>query len=187
MKETLQKAWKTHDRFLELRSKWLTLIGEHLEDHQGQILEYWRVEKADSIIIIPIQSNHLILPPLSYRPGVEQSTLDFPGGRTAERESPDSIVPRILQREFGIELPKIRKIMPLNSHGWLVNSSFSNQKLYSFVAYLEPNPVIAAEFISARYPATSGGIQDLLQNLICLQCRMTLMEWWINHGSRELS
>ena len=34
MKSSSQQAWKIHQRFLELRSHWLTLIGEHLGDLQ---------------------------------------------------------------------------------------------------------------------------------------------------------
>lgn len=64
------KIWKLQDRFLQLRIKWLTVIGEKLQDDYGNMLEYWQVEKADSVIILPIQNHHLILPPCSYHPGV---------------------------------------------------------------------------------------------------------------------
>ena len=48
MQQPSSPAWPVNDRFLELRSHWMTLIGEHLQDDRGQLLEYWRVEKADS-------------------------------------------------------------------------------------------------------------------------------------------
>jgi hypothetical protein len=185
MKKLSQPAWKIHDRFLELRSNWLTLIGEHLQDHQGQMLEYWRIEKADSVVIIPIQSNYLILPPPSYRPGLGELTLDFPGGRAIPGQNPDAAVPAILQRELGVELATISQIIPLNTEGWAVNSSFSNQKLYGFVAYLQPHPVVASEYVGATYPATSTGVHDLLQHLLCLQCRAVLMEWWLKSVNIE--
>jgi hypothetical protein len=57
------------------------VIGEHLEDETGQILKYWRVEKADSAIILPIQNQQLILLPPTYHPGLGEKTLDFLGGR----------------------------------------------------------------------------------------------------------
>lgn len=63
--------WQTQDRFVELRCQWLTVIGEHLQDETGKIREYWRVEKADSVVILPIQNRNLILPPPTYRPGVK--------------------------------------------------------------------------------------------------------------------
>lgn len=43
----VEQAWTMQDCFLELHSHWLTLMGEHLQDHQGNVLEYWRIEKAD--------------------------------------------------------------------------------------------------------------------------------------------
>jgi hypothetical protein len=72
--------WQLRDRFVEMRSPWLTLIGEHLQDERGQVLEYWRIEKADSAVILPILNGHLILPTPNYRPGVGEPTLDFPVG-----------------------------------------------------------------------------------------------------------
>ncbi len=171
--------WQIQDRFLELRSQWLSVIGEHLQDEQGQIREYWRVEKADSVIILPIQNQQLILPPPTYRPGVGEKTLDFPGGRIPETEKAVTIAPRILQRELGIAPETISLLTPLNSQGSAVNSSFSNQKLFSFVAHLEPTVEIDSDFIGAMYPITHDGISSLLNSLICLQCRAVLMEWWI--------
>jgi hypothetical protein len=30
----MQRPWQVKDRFLELRSRWMTLIGEHLQDER---------------------------------------------------------------------------------------------------------------------------------------------------------
>ncbi|ULP73337.1 hypothetical protein BDGGKGIB_02990 [Nodularia sphaerocarpa UHCC 0038] len=178
MKQSEQ--WQVQNRFLELRSKWLTVIGENLQDNQGQILEYWRVEKADSVVILPIQNNYMILPPPSYRPGVGELTLDFPGGRVGDGESPEVAVSAILLRELGIRENHITKISALNTQGWLVNSSFSNQKLYGFVAEIEPNLEIDPEYIGAIYPINITGVNDLLNHLHCLQCRAVFMQWWLS-------
>ena len=45
--QSIEQKQRILNRFVEMRSRWLTVIGENLEDDQGQILEYWRVEKAD--------------------------------------------------------------------------------------------------------------------------------------------
>ena len=171
------KSWQTHDRFLELHSRWMTLIGEHLQEPQGQVLEYWRVEKAHSVIILPIQNHQLILPPPTYRPGLGQATWDFPGGRVPTEKEPGEIASTILQRELGVAEKEIARLTPLNSQGWAVNSAFSNQKLYGFVANLRPTVQVIPEFIGAMYPSTKEGIQSLLNLLTCLQCRAVLMEW----------
>lgn len=177
-----EQSWRVCKRFLELRSSWLTLIGENLADDRGQILEYWRIEKADSVVIVPIQADRLILPPPSYRPGVGEHTLDFPGGRVPEGQSPDAVVPIILQRELGIEAEAIISLMPINIKAWAVNSSFSNQKLYGFVAQIQPNLVLSPQFAGATYAANAIGIGELLEVLTCLQCRALLLEWWMKQG-----
>ncbi|MGB3513898.1 MAG: NUDIX hydrolase [Microcoleaceae cyanobacterium] len=177
MKINKTNKWKTLDRFVEISSPWLTLIGENLEDDQGQVIDYWRVEKADSVVILPIQSDNLLLPIPMYRPGVGEKTLDFPGGRMVSGQTPAGIVPKILQRELGITAAAIADLTPLNTTGWAINSSFSNQKLYGFVVEIDPTLSISNKLLGATYPTTKSGISNLLQDLICLQCRSVLLEW----------
>jgi hypothetical protein len=174
----MNTGWQIQDKILELHSRWVTVIGEHLQNDKGQILEYWRVEKADSVIILPIQNQQLILPPPSYRPGVQEKTLDFPGGRVPEAEKPITMVPKILQRELGITAETISQLTPLNTQGWTINSSFSNQKLFGFIVELQSTVQIPSNFIGAMYPINHDGIASLLNSLTCLQCRAVLLEWW---------
>jgi hypothetical protein len=49
--------WFVCDRFLELHLHWMTLMDEHLQTSQEQELEYWRIEKANSVVILPLQHN----------------------------------------------------------------------------------------------------------------------------------
>lgn len=174
-----RERWRVCKRFLEMRSSWFTLIGENLQDDRGEILEYWRVEKADSVVIVTIQKNQLILPKPMYRPGVGENTFDFPGGRVGEDKSLSAVVPTILKRELGIEADSIGEITPLNTKGWAVNSSFSNQKLYGFVAQIKPSLLISPDYVGATYPANDTGVRELLEVLTCLQCRALLLEWWM--------
>ncbi|MFN9173480.1 MAG: hypothetical protein ACK58N_02915, partial [Synechocystis sp.] len=78
--------WTYVDRFAELKTPWLTLIGEKWLDSQQQSLDYWRVEKADSLIILPQQGDRLLLPKPMFRPGIRNTTWDFPGGRLPKQE-----------------------------------------------------------------------------------------------------
>lgn len=173
------KNWQLRDRFLEVRSRWMTLIGEHLQTPQGQELEYWRIEKADSVLILPIQGDRILLPPPSYRPGVGQVTLDLPGGRISKEQSPAKAAIATLERELGIDASAIAALVPLNTEGWLVNSSFSNQKLYGFVAQLQADIPLLPDFVAGTYAISSDGVHQLLQDITCLQCRAVLMEWWL--------
>lgn len=174
--------WKTLDQFLHLRSRWFTLIGEHLETEQGEVLEYWRVERADSVIILTLHQDHFILPPPMFRPGISQATLDFPGGRVPDGKTPDQMILAVLQKELGIDATAIAQLTPINPQGWTVNSSFSNQQLHGFVAQLQPDVEIPAAHVGVKYPATAAGVQDLLQVLTCLQCRALLLEWWLQQS-----
>ncbi len=173
-------AWERGDRFFELQSPWLTLIGEHWRDDRQQSLEYWRVEKADSAIVLPLCQGQLLLPPPSYRPGLGKSTLDFPGGRVPVGQSAAAAIPTIVQRELQIPPDSIQQLDPLNSEGWAVNSSFSNQRLYGFVAQLDA-AILATEVAPhwLHYATTPAGVRDLLAVLTCLQCRALLLEWWL--------
>ena len=171
------EQWKTLERFVEISSPWLTLIGEKLQARQGQILDYWRVEKADSVVIVTIQGDRLLLPKPMYRPGLQSTTLDFPGGRVPADMKPVNVVPEIFERELGVSALAIGKITPLNQTGWAINSSFSNQKLYGFVAEIDPTVSINTNRLGGTYPKTSTGFNLLLQDLTCLQCRAVLLEW----------
>ena len=163
---------------MEIRSPWLTLIGEKLQDDQQQVLDYWRVEKADSAIALTIHQDRLLLPPPIYRPGVGTVTWDFPGGRVQEGESPENAACRALQRELGIAAANIATLSLLNPQGWAINSSFSNQKLYGLVATLSADTAIDPTLVGASYPTTAAGVEALLAVLTCLQCRAVLLEWW---------
>lgn len=169
--------WKLVKPLLEIPSPWVTVIAEQLRDNQGRILEYWRVEKADSVVILTIQNQRLLLPQPMYRPGVGKITLDFPGGRVPSEKTPLESVPIIVEKELGIKPCDIDKITPLNHQGWEINSSFSNQKLYGFVAEILPNILVDQDYLGATYPTTILGIEDLLKDLVCLQCRGILLEW----------
>lgn len=172
--------WQTCDRFLELRSPWFTLIGEHLIDDRQQPLDYWRVERADSVIVLPIQSDQLILPPPAYRPGISQSSLDFPGGRLPEGKLPEVAASLILQRELGLAPAAIADLTALNPEGWAVNSSFSNQQLYGFVASIQPECPLSDDRVGMKVAITDAEIRALLQRLTCLQCRALLLQWWLD-------
>jgi 8-oxo-dGTP pyrophosphatase MutT (NUDIX family) len=169
--------WDRLTTLATVRSPWLTLIAERWRDRTGQEHDYWRVEKADSVIILPIHRHQILLPAPQYRPGVDQATWDFPGGRVPEGSTPEAIAPQILARELGIEPDAIRTLTALNTTGWLINSSFSNQTLYGFVAELDPHHEPPPLPGGARYPTTPAGMTQLRQTLTCLQCRAILIEY----------
>jgi 8-oxo-dGTP pyrophosphatase MutT (NUDIX family) len=172
-----QNDWQVLERFVEIRSPWVTLIGEKLQDEQKHILNYWRVEKVDSVVIVTIQNGQFLFPKASYRPGLGQTTLDFPGGRVLPQQTPVAALFEILRRELGITESEITRLSPLNQIGWAINSSFSNQKLYGFVAEISSTVTVESDKLETTYPINETGINHLLEVLTCLQCRALLLEW----------
>ncbi|MGC9502483.1 NUDIX hydrolase [Baaleninema sp.] len=175
----MTKPWETISQFVAIRSPWLTLIGERLKDDRDRLLDYWRVEKADSAVVVTLHRDRFALPKPVYRPGVGEITLDFPGGRVPTDTAPIEVVPEILQRELGVGEDQIDRLLTLNSEGWLVNSSFSNQKLFGFVAEIRADAQLDDRLLwETRYQVNeTKEIDRLLEALTCLQCRAVLLEW----------
>jgi hypothetical protein len=179
-----QDSWKILETFVSINSPWLTLIGEKIQDNHGKVLDYWRVEKPDSVIIITLQNNSFILPQPMHRPGIGKVTLDFPGGRLPKGENPSTVAVNILERELGITEDGLISLNPINDKPWAINSSFSNQKLYGFLAEINPLFRVESHKLGAIYNNDKTGIKNLLQDLTCLQCRGLLLELLSNLTSR---
>lgn len=169
--------WQRLSEIVRIKSAWVTLIGELWLCDKGKELEYWRVEKVDSVIVLPIQHQQLFCVRPTFRPGIQRATLDFPGGRLPTEKRPDELVPFLLERELGLPATAIVHIRPLNQTPWIINSAFSNQGLWGLVAEIDPNYTVPEEHIGYRAPATEVGMKQLLEALDCLQCRAVLMEW----------
>jgi hypothetical protein len=173
----MANKWETLSKFVTINSPWMTLIGEKIKDHQGKILDYWRVEKDDSVIIITIDNNQLLFPLSIFRPGVGKVTLDFPGGRIQKQQNLQEVAVAILERELGLKESDLDSLTPINHTGWEINSSFSNQKLYGFVAEIKPNIQLNSNLVGASYSLNAEGLNNLLKELTCVQCRGLLLEW----------
>lgn len=168
-------TWQRLQTLAQIHSSWLDIFCERWQDDQGHLLDYWRVEKADSIIVLPLWQDQLLLPPPFFRVGAHQMTYDFPGGRALPDKTLAETATAILTREMAVPATAIQTLTALNQTGWLINSAFSNQKLYGFVAEIQADyPVIQVERALANTPTE---IQSLLDELVCLQCRAVLLEW----------
>lgn len=72
---------------------------------------------------------------------------------------------------------EIKRVESLNSEKWLINSSFSNQGLWAFIAEIDEGFLIPEENIGAKALADGAGLEQLKTQLDCLQCRAVLLEW----------
>ena len=177
------KPWKNMGEIVTITSPWLTLKGERLLDDADNLLDYWRVEKDDSAVILVLHRGHLVFPKPVWRVGLHATTLDFPGGRVPRGMAPQDVVGRILERELQIDSETaIKTWQALNEdQGWPVNSSFSNQKLFGFVVELHND--VELDYEAVLHPKTydpnnPSDLELLLQeDLLCLQCRAVLLEW----------
>ncbi len=168
---------KKISNFVEIKSPWVTIIGEKWQDDQENFLDYWRVEKADSVIILTVWQNQLIFPKLTYRVGIDQITLDFARGRVKPNQTPENAAYDILKKELNLNVNDVIKLESINQNGWGINSAFSNQKLSGFIAEINDKIDLDSNFIGVTYSNTKEGIEELLKQLTCVQCRVILLEW----------
>lgn len=169
--------WKLLNEFVRVKSKWMTLVGEHWLCDKGKELEYWRVEKVDSVIVLPIQAGQIFCVKPTFRVGIQRSTLDFPGGRLPKGKRPKEIIPLLLDSELGVPTAAIRSTLELNKEKWVIDSAFSNQGLWAYVVEIDKTFIIPEVYIGLTVKANDSGISELLSQLDCLQCRMVLLEW----------
>lgn len=103
-------------------------------------------------------------------------TIDFAGGRLKKNNNLENTAYKILQRELNLTQDKVKIITPINHQGFIVNSSFSNQKLWGFYCELKSDISLDNLFIGAIYSLNSNDFKRLLNDLQCLQCRSLLLE-----------
>jgi len=161
---TVMTDWKRLSECVRVASQWVTLVGERWLCDKGQELEYWRVEKADSVIVLPRPGICSVLRRPFGPASVEPRWISRAAGcRPARRRgtpSPKEVVPFLLQRELGV-----------------VPEAFSNQGLWAFVAEIDEAFAIPQDMIGVKAPADAAGVAALLSQLDCLQCRAVLREW----------
>ena len=169
--------WKLRDTFLNIATNWVRLIGESYTDQDGKDIEYYRVEKTESVIVLPIYKDLIYCAPASFRPGVQRSTLDFPGGRIIENKSIKDSALAILGRELGVSAERIEDMQVMDSQGWPINSSFSNQKLFGVIAYMSSGLDDSSADTGGCFSINPEGISDLLARIDCAQCRLVLFHY----------
>lgn len=93
-------------------------------------------------------------------------------------KNPEETAMLILERELCVSPDAVESLKPLNKKGWPVNSSFSNQKLFGFLASVSESWQPPEDIHVEKYPISDEGISLLLEKIVCLQCRAVLLEWY---------
>ena len=169
--------WVFVKEVVRIVSQWATLFGERWVTDKGQELEYWRVERPDSVIVLPIHKGDFLLPHSCFRPGVKRGTLDFPGGRHPAQNQLRQTALQVLERELGVPETAVTELVQLNEKKWDVDSSFSCQGLWVFFATIDEAYPMDKALVGACVKADESGVKALLGRLDCLQCRASLLEW----------
>jgi hypothetical protein len=65
----------------------------------------------------------------------------------------------------------------LSPRGYLINSSFSNQRQFNALARIPEDMQIPGEYVGSIYSLQEGEIDLLLEELECGQCRLALFEF----------
>lgn len=168
MHMVLSQPKKRLERSVIAQSKWVTFYKDRVESNRGGELEYWCVDRSDSVIIVAVQNGKFLLPPEQYRPGIDQITLDFPGGRIDALDPNDAAI-RTVRRELQLDESVQFDVTQITPWPLIVDSAFSNQRVFGYVAVI-PDDVIVQNVRS--YTA-----DELLDSLHCLQCRTFLLEY----------
>jgi hypothetical protein len=159
-----------------------SMIGERWQEGAGRELEYWRVEKPDSLLVVTVHDGRLIVPVPSFRPGVGRTTLDFAGGRLDGPSTLAQTALAIVRREFKLNADDLFESQEsLTLVGWDVDSATSNQRVFGVAAEMRREVLVPDNHLGASYPANSAGGRELLGELVCLQCRAVLSEWLERH------
>lgn len=168
MHMVLSQPKKRLERSVIAQSKWVTFYKDRVESNGGGELEYWCVDRSDSVIVVAVQNGKFLLTPEQYRPGIDQTTLDFPGGRV-DANDPLAAAEQTFRREFQLDQSLPLSFQPLISAPLIVDSAFSNQRLYGFMVKIPDDIIIDG---TRQYTA-----DELLEKLQCLQCRTLLLEY----------
>lgn len=161
-----------------LDSNWMQLYCDIWEDNYT-LIEYWRIEKKDSIIVVTTYNDNWILPKPQFRPGVNKKTLDFPGGR---QQSDDflSDAKAIICRELKLTTDHIKYVKELSTKKYIVNSSFSSQSVIYLQASLKDLHENTTDIL--KYPFDN--INALYNDLECLQCLCALNLYLTKNSER---
>lgn len=169
----MNNKWQRLERIVKLKSRWITVYADKMLDHENNELEYWHFDRADSVIIIPIQNNNILLPQPIYRVGVGKVMLDLPGGRIENSKNIELTIRRILQKELGVPPELLSSLQMLHNKPYAVDSSFSSQKLYIFTVTIKSGKLLKEPYLQIPIAETNR----LLNKLECGQCRLVLHEF----------
>jgi len=147
------------DSTVVLQSKWITLYRDHLLSNGGYELEYLRADRSDYVIVLVRQAGKFVLTEPQFRPGIDEHTLDFPGGRIDGIE-PARCAELTVYRELQLEEDVQVRLDQLTVRPLFVDSAFSSQKVFGFVAEISEDTSLQGKLYTTS---------ELMEQLQCLR------------------
>lgn len=101
------KKWTLISKTDVSPSPWFPVENRVYRLPNGQIVDDFTVTTiADAVLVIPITSDNKVILAKQYKPGVDDITLEFPGGRLDQNHTNlDALAQAELEEELGIKVP----------------------------------------------------------------------------------
>jgi len=124
------ERWLSHDREAVYDCR-LFSVTEHRRrsPRTGQVHAFWVLDHADWVNIVPLTPDRRVVMVMQYRHGIDDFTLEVPGGLVDPGESPLAAARREMQEESGYDSEDVSPIGVIHP-----NPAIQSNRCWSFVA-----------------------------------------------------
>lgn len=124
------RPWRVRSSRYALDVPWYRVRHDEVELPDGRVIDYYRSERPDGAMVLPITADGEVLLVRQYKHGAQAVMLELPGGLVNPGEDPAAAAYRELLEETGFATDA-----PLQSLGWVMaDASKSCERLFSFIA-----------------------------------------------------
>ncbi len=126
------KKWPMENKKILMKTPVLNLVSfETKLPHSNKDYTFYRLECRNWVNVLPITSNGDVILVAQFRAGVEEITVEIPGGLLESNENPQEAAVRELEEETGYTTA-VENITPLG-YVW-PNPAIQNNCCYLFLA-----------------------------------------------------
>jgi 8-oxo-dGTP pyrophosphatase MutT (NUDIX family) len=123
-----QEKWRVLDRKQMLDCRVFTVNQQRARSPEGREGDFYVLDSADWAMVIPVQKNaqgeEEIVMVRQYRHGLDDVTIEFPGGIVEPGEDPGKAVLRELEEETGRRAKKLTKLGEVSPNPAIMSNRF---------------------------------------------------------------